>query len=511
MAAVTKQDSNQTELRFSEETSFKVANGAAVWQLLEPNSYQDFGGQITNLARNPIDSDRQRKKGVTTDLDASGGFSSDLTAGNLQNILQGFFFADLRKKTEFGGAGQITSVSGANQYGAAAGLDAFPVGSLIFASGFSNSANNGLKRVTVSTATLLTVAETLVAEAAPPAVALLQKAGIQATAGDLDVTNAGTLPALTSTTVNFTTLGLIVGEWIFVGGDLAITKFVNATNNGFKRIRSITATRLEFDKSTATMVTEASTTETIQLFFGRVLKNEIGSLIKRRTYQLERLLGAPDDALPAQVQSEYIIGAVANEFTVNVGVADKVTCDLGFIAADHETRTGATGVKAGTRPALTQEDAFNTSSDFSRIKLSTVSSSNAAPVPLFAFCTDMTVNVSNNASPLKAIGTLGSFEVSVGQFTVGGSLTAYFSSVDAIASIRSNADITLDMCIAAKNKAIVLDMPLLTLGDGRANVEQDASITIPLSMEAASGEPIATGLDYTLMLVFFPYTPLAAE
>lgn len=505
MAAVTKIDSNVTELRYSEETSLGVANGSAVWRLLEPNGYSDFGGQYTNVARNPIDSDRQRKKGVLTDLDASGGFSSDLTAGNLQDLLQGFFFADLRRKTEHT---TVTGANASNQYTAAAGLDAFPVGSLIFVTGFTNAANNGFKRVTASAATLLTVTPALVSETIS---ATIVRVGAQAGAGDIDVTNAGTLPAITSTTLNFTTLGLSVGEWIFIGGDAALEKFTNAANNGFKRIRAIAANRIDFDKSAATMVTEASTSETIQLFFGRVLKNEVGSLIKRRTYQLERKLGAPDDAQLAQVQTEYLVGAVANEFTLNVGVADKVTADLGFIAIDHETRSGVTGVKAGTRPALTQEDAFNTSSDFSRIRMATVSSSNAAPTPLFGFLTDLTLNISNNASPLKTIGRLGAFEVNVGQFTVGGSITAYFSDIAAIASIRNNADITLDMAIAAKNKGIVLDMPLLTLGDGRAAVEQDQPITLPLSLEAASGEPITSGLDHTLLICFFDYLPLAAE
>lgn len=520
MAQVNKIDSNFTGLRYQEETSFKVANPANDWIPLEPNSYADFGGQITTIARNPINASRQRKKGVTSDLDASGGINTDLTKSNLRDLLQGFFFADLREKstnkpnnaTSF----VITNVDGtAEQYQTAAGdwtiaPALMRVGDLIFAEGFGQAANNGLKRVTVVAALNLTVFENLITEV-PPTTAKVSAVGFQFAAGDADIDAAGSKPALTTTVKDLTELGLSVGEWVFLGGDAASTFFANAGNNGFARVFSIAANRIEFDKTQGTMVTEASTTETIQLFKGASLRNEIGTLIKRRTYQLERTLGAPDDALPTQIQAEYIVGAVPGELTLNVPTAEKVNIDLSFVGADVEFVVPPTALKAGPRPALVEADAFNTSSDVTRFKLAVYSPTSSNPLPLFAFVQEITLTLNNNISPNKAVGVLGAFEVTAGQFTVGGNLTAYFSNITAVQAVRDNADITIDLHIVKDNGGLSFDVPLVTLGDGRPNVEQDQPITLPLSSEAATGAKLAAALDYTLLVMFWDYLPDRAE
>ena len=131
MALVTRSDSNTTESRWSEETSFKVANGSALWSLIEPNSFTGASAKFTKVARTPIKSDRQRDKGVLTDLDATFGFQTDLTQYNSQDLMQGVMRAALRKKTNFGGAGQLLTVNGTSQFTAASGLTVFPVGALV--------------------------------------------------------------------------------------------------------------------------------------------------------------------------------------------------------------------------------------------------------------------------------------------------------------------------------------------------------------------------------------------
>lgn len=627
MVAVQKVDSNVTGLRYQEETSIGVANTNNPWLALEPNSYDDFGGEFTTVARNPINDGRQRQKGVLVDLDATGGFQNDLTQDNLQDVLQGFMFADLRRKNDVGNdrsprrAGitgefedylitdidgsdtitvdsrvAVTAVAGTNKgtgystgdvvevVDAAAtvlvrlvvtgetgglvdtvdlldvnGLDVgglegrteadtgadtsttmvsgtgdaalqvtvtygdglvWQVGDIIKMTGHDDAANDGIFDVSAVTDNLITVSQTLTLDATINAAATMTTVGFEFPANDLDVVVPGLpgLPTLVTGGEDFTTMGLIPGEWVFVGGDTGGAggdQFpTNASNNGLMRINSVSATTLEIDKSSGTLVGEATAGgETVRVFFGRVLKNEADPVLQvRRTYQLERQLGTPDDALPAEVQAEYLEGWTPNELTINYATADKITVDIAGIAIDVSTIDGPTALKSGTRPTLVTGDAYNTSNDISRLKLSVLDRTlGSNPTALFAFLTEFSINVNNNVSPNKAISVLGAFDVTAGQFNVEGSMEAYFADVTAVSSIRNNDDITLDVAMVKGNTGLksgtLIDVPLITLGDGRLSVEQDESITLPLDIPAGADRVF----NHTLLWMFWDHLPNAAD
>ncbi|MBU0801814.1 MAG: hypothetical protein KKA05_12540, partial [Alphaproteobacteria bacterium] len=115
------------------------------------------------------------------------------------------------------------------------------------------------------------------------------------------------------------------------------------------------------------------------------------------------------------------------------------------------------------------------------------------------------VSINNNVSPTKAIGTLGAFDTSAGNFEVGGSITAYFTTISAVRAVRQNADVGLSVIGASKNAGFVFDIPLLGLGGGRLNVEKDAPITVPLEPAGAEN---ANG--YTMFYEAFSYLPSVA-
>ena len=90
-------------------------------------------------------------------------------------------------------------------------------------------------------------------------------------------------------------------------------------------------------------------------------------------------------------------------------------------------------------------------------------------------------------------------------------MEAYFADVTAVASIRNNDDITLDVAMvkgSTGNKAgTLIDVPLITLGDGRLSVEQDESITLPLDTPAGADRVF----NHTLLWMFFDHLPDAAD
>jgi hypothetical protein len=303
--------------------------------------------------------------------------------------------------------------------------------------------------------------------------------------------------------------GLIPGEYVCVGDDGAGFFFANSVNNGLKRVKSISNSSITFDKSTNAMVTDSGTGKTVRIFFGRVLKNEVGTLVQRQTVQFERTLGAPDSANPTQIQAEYITKCIADTMELNVKTADKLTAKMTFQGSDQETRNGVTGVKAGNRPVLASQDAFNSSSNVVRLHLAVLDAT-ANPAELFAYLLDANLSIKNNVKANKAIKYLGSFDHSAGTFEVDCKMTAYFATVDAIAAVRGNSDVTLDLTFAKANQGITIDLPLITLATDGASVKQDEAVELSLTSMAATGAKLDTNFNHTLLMVYWDYLPTLA-
>lgn len=486
--------SNSTGLRYAEEVLGTPGTlpGSPVWNPLEPNSYGEFGPQVKTVARNPINASRQRRKGVVTDLDASAGFNSDFTQKTFYDLMQGFMFADWRTKPEK----VSTAVDDTGGYTIASGGATFLANSLIFAQGFGVAANNGLKKVTSNTGTTVVTAG-LADEASPPDDAKITVVGYEATSADITLTVSGGVATLGSTALDFTTLGLIPGEWIWVGGDATANKFATAADNGFYRILSVAAHAIVFDRTPNAPVTDAGTGKTIRIYFGHVIKNESDpDLIKMRTYQLERTLAAGGN--------EYVLGCAANTLAFDIKTADKITVDLSFVGMDGET-TDHGSEKAGDRPNLPKGNyAFNSSADFTRLRLL---DDTGGGTSLATYLSDLKLSIDNGITPAKAISQLGAIDLTTGDFMVSGTVEAYFASTDAITAVRENDDVSLDFALVAKNVGWLFDIPLITLGDARLKVEKDKPIILPLSLDAAAHET----LDHTMLVGFYNYLPNAAQ
>lgn len=489
-----KIDSNVVGLNYAEEECLGVLPTAPKWQALEPNSYSDFGGELSTASRSPISASRQNKKGAVTDLSAKAGFELDFTHTALNDLLQGLFFADMRKKAEL----PVSAVTATGF--TVAGNTKIKANDIVLASGFTTPSLNKTYVATGATATEIAVAG--VTQKAEKGT--VQVVGHSFGASDLKFVVENKIYAIQSTAKNLTELGLIAGEWIFVGGDNANEQFANV-KPFYARVDSVTANKITFDNGTFpdNLTSDDGASKTIKVFVGTVIKNENDPAnIKRRSYTFERTLGKV--ASTNQDQAEYVSGAVFGEFSFKASQGEFATAELTFTATDSQYKTGAL-LSNDKLTSAKGESAFNTAVDMRAMRLSLVDKTKTVSAPLFAYLTELSLEVNNNLSENKALGVLGAMDVSAGNFEVKGSTTAYFATTEAQQAVRNYSDVGLSAIFAKENIGFLFDIPLLGLGGGQNSVEKDNPITTALEIQGAENKN-----GYTLMYVTYPYLPTVA-
>lgn len=495
-----------TGVSISEETEPKVLPASPIWYDQSINAYLEFGSDVTTVAAETINESRQDELGTPVDLDASGGFSQDVKNGTLR-AKQGFFFADAHEKADTqplnGTQVTITDVASNGTYSAASGLDVFAVQHIILVSGAGESANNGMQVVDSASATEVDISGGAEVEATPPSTLRLQTVGYQFASGDLTITVAGGTGTIASATSSWANLNIQPGEWLFFGGDFEVFQF--ETGVGYARVRTVSDAAITVDEVAWTGGTFGDTDgslKAVQVFFGTFIRNELDpTLIKCRTYNVERTLGRDDNG----VQSEYLEGAVMNELILNIPVTSKHTEDYNFVALDNTQRDGTEGRKGGDHVLPASEIPYNTSSTVYRLRLNLPDNTTLEPTALFEYASDASITINNNASAAKAIGVFGGFDITVGNFQVSGNITAYFRTVDAIKAVRQNRKVGFNAILAQNNLGIVYDIPLLSVGAGRLNVERNQPVTIPIELRGARNP-----LGYTMAYTNFSYLPDAA-
>lgn len=256
--------------------------------------------------------------------------------------------------------------------------------------------------------------------------------------------------------------------------------------------------------STGTTLSGGFDAKTIQMWFGHKLQNPTSSANRvRRTYQMERSLGPDDDATPNDFQYEYVVGAIPNEFSVNVPAANKVTLDFAWVALDREGATSDEGPKEGTRPSLGSLTAFGTSGDVNRIKMAAIDDTDSCPPPLFEFLTEFKITGNNNVKPNKSVSVLGAFEASRGNFDVKGTATAYYTTNEALNAIRANTSVYFASQMVVENKGVAFMIPSMTLGGGPPDVKLNEPIMLPLTFDADKNNDLGV----TMQIYEFNYLP----
>lgn len=488
---------NCVGLQYAIEESVGVLPVSPEWFTLEPNSFGTLGATITTVARDPISRNRQRRKGTITDLDSAADFEADLTLSHFMNFAEGFVFAQFQGAEVF----DPDSVD-ADSYTVQAG-STLTAGSLVYGRGFDSVANNGLKVVdTGATATdIPIVGAGLTIETAPDK-ATVDVAGFRSAAGDLEVTVVGASQVtITSTAGIFDDPGLDIQP----GSSLYFSGFTLTENSGFVRVVSVDPNTLVVDKTGQTWTTNVGNSDVVDMLVGRFLKNvdKDDPLFLEQSYTFE--VAYPDligDPIPTSDGYEYSKGNYSNTLGISLPLTDKSTMSFAFIGTDTEPPVdeGSRATNAANAITPTMTAAFNTTQDIARLRITDVDETG-----LTTDFKSVTLNMNNNVSPEKVLGTLGAKYMNYGNFEIDLESQVIFTSPAVVSAIRNNTTLTMDFVLENDDGAIYVDIPSMTLGGGGKDFPVNESVLINLSGTAFIDDVLESSIGITA----FAYIPEA--
>jgi len=481
---------NTTVVSYCIEETPGVLPASPVFKSLEVNDISSLGATITTAARNPISTSRGQKKGSVTDLDSAVELPMDLTIDAFLDFSQGVLYSKWYQQPHF----KPTGVT-ATGYTVPSG-GALTQSAIIFARGFLNSANNGLKLVGASSTAGEIKTSGLTTETSPPAAAEVDLVGFQGASGDLKIDASGNL---TSTTLNFTTLGLQVGQYISIGGSDTNTYFATAADKGEARVRLIEANKITLDNKMTTFVADTGVGKTIQIYIGSFLRdvpvNSANFITETYTFEATYAnLGDDSD----ETWYEYPKGNYANSFTYSWPGQSLATISTSFVGLDTPAATQTRVTATYLTPSKTT--AFNTTSDFTRLR---VTKYDETGLTTFFDSLDLTIN--NNVASRKVIGVLGAAFVNVGSLEITGSTNVIFTDPRVIAAVRGNETVSLDFSTRNSDGAIHYNIPAMTLGGADKSFPRNESITLAISSNAIED----TFFGFSIGITHYPYLPAA--
>lgn len=501
---------NSISLSVAVESSTAVLPGAPVWYLLEPNSISDYGAQVKTVSRSPISLNRQNRKGAVIDLDSGAGFECDLTKEVFILFSEGFVFASYSSQVALGSGATRQSLA-ADDDVAGAGTEGFTHSALtaaltnnalIYTRGFTQSAANGMFAVdgtnSTTTVTDLQGGPFGIIDEVPTVAqnATLERAGHRGAVGDITWVNS--TKTLGATALNLTTLGLIVGQQIHVGGLLAANQFAGGVLYG--RVKSIAAGAIVLEKTYGTLVAnDTGAGKQIDILFGRFLRNvPVGNAsFLLRSYQFEATLPNLQNPDGTGDMYEYSLGNLANTMEIKLPLTDKSTVTFGFTGTDTSVPTVTRKTNAATPVANVQSAPFGTTSDIAHLSLANGTTS------LTTCFKDLTFKLGNNVSPEKCLGTLGATFMNYGNFDVELDSTVLFTESTIIDAIRNNTTLTMDFLLRNSDGALAIDIPSLTLGDGKLDFPINESVKIKITGKAFIDAVLGTSIGLSI----FPAVP----
>ena len=483
MAAV---DTNSISLALCKETVSGTLPGAGTKAVyLEPNGIPDFGGSISTVARAPISANRQQRKGTITDFSSTVSVEQDLTVSSFLAVIEGAVLSEWQGVPTMHGATTTATGLSVTKTGA------IPANALIYLHGFKN--NTGLKKVksaVTAGATSVSIDGLVAGDTGTAFVC-----GVEAAAGDIKSTGT----TLTSTTLDFTTLPLFKGQAVFIGGDTDSTSFSNGGISGLARIVKVEAKTLTLDKLEDTFGEDSGEQKTIRIFFGQFLRNVPvnDELFNAHSYAMELTYpGLVDADGGASDGYEYSTGNKINTLELGMSVNDKATLNFTTFGLDtHPVSSESQGWDISNPNFV---EAFSTPSDFLRLRVQ-----GADEEGLTSYFKDCTLSINNNISAENVLAKLGPAFTNIGTLNVSLSGNIVFTNPKVTEKIRNNCTCSADICLSNNDGSIYIDMPRITLGDGK----KDFAVNEKVKLSLTGTSFVDDEYDYSVGITYFPYLP----
>lgn len=462
------QSTNRTALAKVREVTFGVTPATPAFKAIR-NTSSSLNANPRTIISEEIRADRQVTDLILVGLSAGGDIGGELSFlahdDDFEEALQGTW-SNQASITVVTTDIEISDMT-ATTITVSAGGTNFKLGMLASTTGFTTAANNKVARVASSTGTTIVFpASTYTIEAAPiPVGASVKQVGFQGAAADIVATITGG-NALTSTVLDFTTMGISPGEWVKIGGSVVGEQFATAANNGYARVSAVTATRLSFSIVPTGWSADTGTGKTISVFTGDFLSN--ASTKRSNTIERQYLDHAP-------VSYEYLRGMTLDSLLISLNQQAIVQLTKTYTGKDAVIQTtrfaGATDVASPTY------DVMNTTADVGDLSIDgvTVTGPN--------FIMAATFQINNNIRQQTGIGSLGAVGTGNGEFNVTGTLNTYFGDKTIYDKVLANTLTSVSCRVGATdvNKpSYLIDCPSIKYSAGAPGItgkNQDIMIT----------------------------------
>ena len=487
---------NRVELAQSRESVPGTINSNPVFNTILTSVIPSLGPKIETKVSDLITPNRNVVDVTITGQSAEGQYSTSFMMYRMDGLLEEALMNTFTSKTTIANtASNVTGVVAADdKFTFTTGGAAFLVGNIVQTSGFSNSANNGVFLVATKAAGYITVTDlagsavTLVDDGAPAYNAMVKVVGYKCGSDDIDATTSG----LTSTSLDFTTLGLSVGERIKIGGSASGTKFTTSANNDFVRISAIAAHAMTFDVLPSGWDDEVSSgSKTLQLFFGDFLRNGTTNLYStyREIY---------NDHSP--VDYKYVSGCMADQLSFSVKQNEAIKCSFNLVGRDTTLSTSQfSGESTYNHPYIKE---LNGGNNVAKL----LENNSAITTPNYMVGLDLAIK--NNIQQIVPVGFTTSQGELLGSFDVSGTLNTYFGSNTYFQKLINNDASSLNLQAADRIAGVYfIEIPRLKYTSGTDSVGGlNQSVQLNLGFQGLQYTNPANQV-YTMQIQRFFYIP----